>query len=207
MTTELYSQFLSIAAIHLLAVMSPGPDFALIVRQSLFYGRKIALATSIGIGAGILFHIFYCIVGIGLIISNNPYIFNIIKISGGLYLIYIGYKSIISISNVALEDTINSPKLSSYNAFLEGLLTNILNPKATLFFLSLYTFIINEQPEIYIQILYGAWMSLATTAWFCFISILLTNSLILKPINNFTNIIQRITGVGLILIGIKLILI
>ena len=207
MVTELYYQFLSIATIHLLAVMSPGPDFALIVKQSLSHGRKTALATSIGIGTGILFHIFYCIVGIGLIISKNPYIFNIIKISGGLYLIYIGYKSIVSISNVAPEDTINSPKLSSCNAFFEGLVTNILNPKATLFFLSLYTFIINEQPEIYIQIIYGAWMSLATTAWFCFISILLTNSLILKPINNFTNIIQKITGVGLILIGIRLILI
>ncbi len=207
MTIELYSQFLSIAIIHLLAVMSPGPDFALIVRQSLLYGRKTALATSIGIGFGILFHIFYCIVGIGLVISKNPYIFNIIKISGGLYLIYIGYKSIVSISNLTLKETTNVPKLSFYNAFFEGLVTNILNPKATLFFLSLYTFIINEQPEIYIQILYGAWMSLATAAWFCFISTLLTNSLILKPINNFTNIIQRITGVGLILIGIRLILI
>ena len=207
MATEVYYQFLSIAVIHLFAVMSPGPDFALIVKQSLSHGRKTALATSIGIGTGILFHIFYCIVGIGLIISKNPYIFNIIKISGGLYLIYIGYKSIVSISNQTLEDTANASKLSSHNAFFEGLVTNILNPKATLFFLSLYTFIINEQPEIYIQILYGAWMSLATAAWFCFISILLTNSLILKPINNFTNIIQRITGIGLILIGIRLILI
>jgi len=207
MATELYYQFLSIATIHLLAVMSPGPDFALIVKQSLSHGRKIALATSIGIGTGILFHIFYCIVGIGLIISKNPYIFNIIKISGGLYLIYIGYKSIVSIFNQTLEDAANASKLSFYNAFFEGLMTNILNPKATLFFLSLYTFIINEQPEIYIQILYGTWMSLATATWFCFISILLTNSLILKPINSFANIIQRMTGVGLILIGIRLILI
>ena len=70
-----------IAIIHVFAVMSPGPDFALIIRQSLSYGRKISIITSIGIGTGILFHILYCVIGLGMIISKYSYIFNLIKIS------------------------------------------------------------------------------------------------------------------------------
>ena len=82
MLTELYPQFLTIATLHLFAVMSPGPDFALIIRQSLYHNRRASIITSIGIGTGILFHIFYCIIGIGIIISKSIYLFNIVKIFG-----------------------------------------------------------------------------------------------------------------------------
>ena len=74
MLIDLYPQFLSIAIIHLFAVMSPGPDFALIIRQGLRYNRKASIITSIGIGAGILFHILYCVLGIDFISSGNNYI-------------------------------------------------------------------------------------------------------------------------------------
>ena len=207
MPTELYPQFLTIAILHLFAVMSPGPDFVLIIRQSLCYNRKTSIITSIGIGVGILFHIIFSITGIGIIISNSIYLFNIIKISGGLYLIFLGFKSI---TNKAAENLTENLKLSNntpqkMNAFSMGLFTNILNPKATLFFLSLYTFIINEQPEIYIQALYGLWMSIITALWFCLLSIILTNKFIVQRIEKKLNIIQNITGTMLILIGVQLV--
>ena len=205
MLTDLYLQFLSIATLHLFAVMSPGPDFALIVRQSLCYNRKTAIITSIGIGVGILFHIFYCIIGLGIIISKHIFIFNIIKISGALYLIFLGLKSLIEKSKIEIGLD-NSKKRDSINSFLTGLLTNILNPKATLFFLSLYTFIINEQPSLKIQTFYGIWMSIVTGLWFCFLSLILTNKSILNRINKFLHVIQKGTGAMLIAIGIKLLL-
>jgi len=205
MLTDLYLQFLSIATLHLFAVMSPGPDFALIVRQSLCYNRKTAIITSIGIGVGILFHIFYCIIGLGIIISKHIFIFNVIKISGALYLIFLGLRSLIEKSKIEIGLS-NSKKRDSINSFLTGFLTNILNPKATLFFLSLYTFIINEQPSLEIQTFYGIWMSIVTGLWFCFLSIMLTNKSILNRINKFLHIIQKGTGAMLIAIGIKLLL-
>ena len=202
MLTELYPQFLTIATLHLFAVMSPGPDFALIIRQSLYYNRKTSIITSIGIGTGILFHIFYCIIGIGIIISKSIYLFNLIKILGGLYLIFIGYKSLFKKSKI--DENITKNISSNINSFSMGLLTNILNPKATLFFLSLYTFIVNEQPIIYIQIFYGIWMSIITTLWFCFLSIILTNKTATKRINRSLHIIQNGCGIMLIIIGIRL---
>jgi len=207
MLTELYLQFLTIAILHLFAVMSPGPDFALIIRQSLCYDRKTSIITSIGIGVGILFHILFCITGISIIISSSIYLFSIIKISGGLYLIFLGFKSLLNKAALNLNEdsplSENTP--GKINAFSMGLFTNILNPKATLFFLSLYTFIVSEQPIIYIQALYGIWMSIITGLWFCFLSIILTNKLIVQRIGNIFNIIQNITGIMLIIIGIQLV--
>tara|TARA_Y100000996_G_scaffold208192_1_gene163369 strand:- start:983 stop:1549 length:567 start_codon:yes stop_codon:yes gene_type:complete len=186
--------------------MSPGPDFALIVRQSLCYNRKISIITSLGIGFGILFHIFLSITGVGIIISNSIILFDIIKISGGLYLIFLGYNSIASDVEIVLKVDQKSENIkNNINAFLNGLITNILNPKATLFFLSLYTFIVNNQPIIQIQVFYGIWMAIITTLWFCFLSIILTHSIIRKKIQKFLNIIQNITGIMLIAIGIQLI--
>ncbi|MAQ42983.1 MAG: hypothetical protein CMG25_00605 [Candidatus Marinimicrobia bacterium] len=206
MLTELYPQFLTIAILHLFAVMSPGPDFALIVRQSLCYNRKISIITSLGIGFGILFHIFLSITGVGIIISNSIILFDIIKISGGLYLMFLGYNSIASNVKIVLKVDQKSKNIkNNINAFLNGLITNILNPKATLFFLSLYTFIINNQPIVQIQIFYGIWMAIITTLWFCLLSIILTHSIIRKKIQKFLNIIQNITGIMLIAIGIQLI--
>ena len=80
MLAELYPQFFTVAILHLFAVMSPGPDFALILRQSLIYNRKISVVTSFGIGVGILFHVFLSITGIGIIISNSTQVFMLIKI-------------------------------------------------------------------------------------------------------------------------------
>ncbi len=203
---DLYIQFLSIATIHLFAVMSPGPDFTIILKQSVSQGRKASIVTSLGIGVGILFHVFFCIIGLGLVISQSSMLFNIIKILGALYLGFIGIKSILGDKNIneSHEGDIENQKL--LNSFTLGLLTNILNPKATLFFLSLYAMIITSETSISIQVAYGIWMSLITGLWFCLLSIFLTNSFIENRINRFSYIIQIGTGVVLIFFAIKLLL-
>ena len=203
---DLYIQFLSIATIHLFAVMSPGPDFTIILKQSVSQGRKASIVTSLGIGVGILFHVFFCIIGLGLVISQSSMLFNIIKILGALYLGFIGIKSILGDKNIneSHEGDIENQKL--LNSFTLGLLTNILNPKATLFFLSLYAMIITSETSISIQVAYGIWMSLITGLWFCLLSIFLTNSFIENRINRFSHVIQIGTGVVLIFFAIKLLL-
>ncbi len=140
------SQFITVALIHLLAVMSPGPDFAMVTRNSLVYSRKSGVYTSVGLGLGIMVHVMYCLLGIGLLISRSIILFNVIKYIGAMYLIYIGYKSLKAkpqnISEVnkvsAMEKT-----LTPLNSIRIGFLTNVLNPKATIFFLALFTQVIN----------------------------------------------------------------
>ena len=97
------AEFITVATINILAVMSPGPAFAMIVRNSLIYSRKTAIISAIGLGFGVGLHIVYCLFGIGLIISKSTVLFTILKYIGAGYLFYIGYQSLnpnISLLNI-----------------------------------------------------------------------------------------------------------
>lgn len=201
---DLYIQFISIAIIHIFAVISPGPDFAIIVRQSIASGRKAALSTSLGIGTGILGHTTLCMLGLSMIIAESNFLFNLIKVLGASYLIYIGIMSIAHRNDIQKIDDNKTSKQTQGESFKLGLVTNILNPKATLFFLSLYAIIITDQTTMQVQVLYGLWMAIITTLWFSFLSILLTNKNVLKKIHSISSKVQLGTGLFLIVFAIKL---
>ena len=190
---------------HLFAVMSPGPDFILIAKQSLCHGRIISLYTSLGIGFGIIIHILFSVFGLGLIIYESKFIFNFITILGSFYLTYLGLQALMIKTSFRISDrNADINDFISFKAFKIGFITNILNPKATLFFLSLYTFILSTNPPIYIQLIYGFWMSIITVLWFSFLSIVLTNKKTAYTFRNFGVRIQKIMGFMLAGIGIKM---
>ena len=201
---DLYLQFISIATIHLFAVMSPGPDFIIIVRQSISSGRRSALMASLGIGIGILMHVTVCIFGLGMIIKESDLLFKVIQIIGSLYLVYLGIISIKSKDSSTKSKYNDEFNFNEFQSFKLGFLTNVLNPKATLFFLSLYVLIISNNTPFQFQILFGLWMSFATGLWFAFLSLILTNKSILSKIEFMSTKIQRLTGVILIIFAIKL---
>ena len=91
--------FFSAALAHLLAVMSPGPDTAIIFHQSFTKGRRASIFTALGIGFGIFVHCFFAISGISLLIYSSDEAKLFIKIFGGLYLLYIGLGFFIFKSN------------------------------------------------------------------------------------------------------------
>ena len=96
-------EFFTVAILHLFAVASPGPDFALVTRQSLRYNRKVAIWTSLGIGAGILFHSLLAITGLVLLITSKELLSTILKIIGSLYLLYLN-QSFYSIRNILVPN-------------------------------------------------------------------------------------------------------
>ena len=77
------NEFLTIALVHLVAVASPGPDFAVVVRNSVAYGRRIAIYTSIGIGLAILLHVAYSLVGLSVVIATTPWFYLFLGFFGG----------------------------------------------------------------------------------------------------------------------------
>ena len=89
-----WTEFLTIAVAHLFAVASPGPDFAVVTRQSVTGGTKAGLWTSFGVAVGILLHVGYCILGVALIVSQSPTLFNAMKYIAALYLFYLGAQSV-----------------------------------------------------------------------------------------------------------------
>ena len=201
-------ELITIAGIHLLALISPGPDFAMIVKQSIVHSRRTSLLTSVGLGLGIAVHVFYSLIGIGLIISQSIIIFNIIKWVGAVYLIYIGIMSLRSKAKNIVENTgLNGAEsISTFQAIKTGFLTNAFNPKVTLFFLALFTQVINLNTPTVIKSAYGLEMILATMIWFSFVSIVLTNPIIKNKFLKVSHIVEKITGGILIVFGIKVLL-
>ncbi|HKJ04687.1 MAG TPA: LysE family transporter [Geopsychrobacteraceae bacterium] len=202
---EYLGEFLTIAFIHLLAVASPGPDFAIVLRQSIVVGRTPALWTSIGIGIGIMVHVAYCLLGLGLIISQSIMLFNLIKLIGACYLLYVGWKSLrAKPTAVTAESDFNVPIPRAVQALRIGFLTNALNPKATLFFLSLFSVVINPDTPATVQLGYGIYMCFATAIWFCGLSLFLTQPKIRFFFTRFGHWTERVMGAALIALGLKL---
>jgi len=203
------NEFIIIAVAHLIAVISPGPDFALIIRQTVKYNRKVAIFSSLGIASGILFHITYCILGFALLLSNNMTIYIIFKMLCASYLLYLGVVSLIKNNNINIRldnksDEINKG-LSFFHAYKEGLITNIFNVKATFFFLSLYSFINISTPKL-IQLFYGLWMTIITGCWFILISIFFTNNIVTKFTEKYSDNLNKAMGIVLIYIAVKIFL-
>ena len=121
--------------IHLVALVSPGPDFVVACRNSLLYSRTIGIYTAVGFGLGICVHISYAVFGLSWLIANNELIFTVIQYLGAFYLMLIGIQSLRSFqSQIGQEPATASSRISPFRAVRIGFITNVLNPKATLFF-------------------------------------------------------------------------
>ncbi len=208
MTNLYFSQFLTIAIVHFFAVASPGPDFAVIVRQSIAHGKQTGIWTSIGVGCGILVHVSYSLFGLGVIVSQSIVLFNVLKIMGGMYLVYIGLKTLRarpkSEAMLVADGGKESTAQTAGQAIWTGFLTNGLNPKATLFFLSLFTVVINPETPFLIQAGYGVYMAVATAVWFSGVSLFLGHPLVRQKFFKLGHWFDRITGAVLIALGVKL---
>ena len=163
--------FLWSALAHLIALTSPGPDTAIVLRQVSLHGRVEGIKAAIGIGLGIYFHCLLAINGISLIILSNELYKLIISLIGGAYILYLGMSMFISNSEVSTEINNNQSK----NSFLNGLITNIFNIKAFLFFVSLFSIIIDNLNGIYFYI-YPIYFAAMSSIWFIFLSFVVTTS-------------------------------
>lgn len=197
----------TVTVINILGAVSPGPDFIVTVQNSIQHSRLKGFLTGLGIACGLLIHISYCAAGIGLIISTSPWLFSLFKIAGSSYLIWLGISSILSKSHTKeVDETGEKTMISNRKAFRTGLFTNLLNPKAMLFFLSLFTFVMNPMPPVPIVIICGAIIFLTAVVWFAMVSCFFTEKHIQKVFFRFEKTINSILGLILIYIGIRVLL-
>jgi RhtB (resistance to homoserine/threonine) family protein len=194
----------TVTIIHLLAAISPGPDFIMCVRNSLTYSRKTGIWTAVGFGGGIAVHIFYSLAGIAFIISKSILLFNFIKFLGAGYLMYIGLKSFFSKSSkIELKEHQKKENITPLLAIKIGFLTNVLNPKATLFFLSLFTLVISPNTPTFVMGIMSVIMIINTMLWFSLVSIFLTQKRIRSVFERFQNVFNKTLGGLLVALGIK----
>jgi len=198
----------SIALIsHALAVVSPGPDFVMALKNSLTYSRKTGVYTAIGFGIGIGIHVLYSLLGFALLIKESPMLFNTIKYLGAIYLVYIGIQSLLDKSeSKTINNLTKKTDISPFKAIQMGFLTNVLNPKASLFFLSLFTFIMESNPNVLTLTLISVLMMINTAIWFSMVAYFFYIPVIQKKYLQLQSVINKALGILLIITALLIVL-
>lgn len=174
-SVTLWAEFATIAIAHALAIVSPGPDLALVLRQSINRGRRAALWTSVGIGCGVALHFSYCVLGLGLLLQAAPVVMRLVKFAGAAYFGWVGLRLLRSRPRPDAMDA--APEASAQgacDALRGGLAVNLLNPKAVLFFMALFALRVSPSTPRLVQAGYGVWCAVVTVGWFSLVSILFT---------------------------------
>lgn len=179
-----WTQFAKVAVAHLLAVASPGPDFAMVVRQSLAHGRRAGIWTSLGIASALLVHITAALLGIALLLRTYPVAFTAAKFVGAGYLAWIGARALFGRPQVEMaappagsEAALGRPGApAAASAWTTGFITNVTNPKVVLFMAAIFTSLIDPATPRLIEAGYGLWMVAVNIAWFTLVAYVFTRA-------------------------------
>jgi len=203
---ELIQGLILISSIHLLAAASPGPDFVLVSQQTLSNGKKAGIMCSIGIALGLSIHITYSAFGLATVIANSSSALWAIKILGGGYLIYLGIKGLKAKPTDSTESNITTPtKYSAKKSIGVGFLCNALNPKAPIYFVSLFTVVLSPNMPAYQIAIYGAWIMLIQFTWFSLLVGILSRPSINLRFKKYGHWIDRVLGGAMVALGLKVI--
>ena len=180
---------------HLFAVMSPGPDTAIIIREVSHNKRRGGLFCAFGIGVGILIHCYLAVFGISTLLLSNNIAGDFISMCGSFYLLFIGISSFKSKSLTSQKSQLMT------SSFINGFVTNIFNVKAFIFFVSLFSIILNGDITSVGKIFIPIYFSIATFLWFSFLTLALTHDNIQKRWEPVQEIVNKISGSILIVLG------
>jgi threonine/homoserine/homoserine lactone efflux protein len=186
-------------------ILTPGQDMILVMSRSISQGQKAGIMTALGVSVGLLGHTLFATFGLGSLLMASEWLFNIIKFIGAAYLIYIGYQLLTSKEpKLSMK---NMPKASYKKMFMQGAISNIMNPKITIFYFSyLPQFVTlnssNETLQLFILGITFALLTFFIKSTIGFISGLLSFWIKAKPI--VLKYINKTSGVILILLGLKL---
>ena len=197
------TEWIAVITITLLAVISPGPDFAMVSRNSLLLSRLSGVLTALGIGLGVLVHVSYTLLGVGLLIQQSAWLFTTIKLLGALYLIHLGLKMLRTQKPGDFAHSALVP-VSDLEALRTGFLTNALNPKTTVFIVSLFIQVVRPDTSLGMQVSYGLFIAVAHIAWFAIVAMCFSAGAVRERLLAVRHWIDRAFGGLLVFFGVLL---
>jgi RhtB (resistance to homoserine/threonine) family protein len=202
-SNAMLDQILLIVSVTSLVMVTPGPDMVLVLRNTLVGGRRAGSHTAMGILSGNLIHITYCILGVGLLISQSIVAFSVLKSASAAYLIYLGIMTFRS--NVKSVDTSTVERRHTDRSwFLQGFINNLLNPKGALFYLGVFTMVITPDMSAGTMLVLIVTMMLVSASFWLFFVYTLDRPMIRRRIDRSQQVVIRMSGVILILLGLRL---
>jgi len=196
-------KLLIVLGVTTLCMLSPGPDMVLVMRNTLAGSRRRGGLTALGVLTGNLFHIGYCAVGLALLISRSPVVYNVLRIAGALYLVYLGVQGLRT-SDYDGADRSALARTRRRAPFWQGFANNLLNPKGSLFYLGVFTQVITPDVSVaQTALLVAVMVSVSALFWIVFVQTLHL-PMIRAAVENSKGAIDRIFGVVLIAVGARI---
>jgi RhtB (resistance to homoserine/threonine) family protein len=198
------AEIVAVGTIAIFMAILPGADFIMVTRTSIYNGRLAGLYMSLGMCLSVCIHASYSIAGLTVVIASSPWLFSTIKYLGAAYLIYIAWQLLTTRSQLNKDHSTTITEMSPFKALRLGFTCNILNPKTSIFFLSIFTQVISIDTPLIMQISYGLIIMLTHLIWYSGVALLLSHPKVLPRFNQQKQKIDKIAGFILMLIAIKL---
>lgn len=198
------AEIIAVTSIAVLMAVIPGADFVMVTRTSMRNGRLAGLYTTLGVCLSICIHAGYSIAGVAVVIANSVWLFSLIKYCGTAYLIYIAWQLLTIRELLNTQQANESLKISNLAALRLGFMSNILNPKAPIFFVSIFTQVVSLETPLVMQISYGLIIVFAHLVWFGCVALLISHPNLLPRFNRHKLKIDMAAGIMLLLFAIKL---
>ena len=186
------------ATICIVGAMSPGPSMALIIRNSIKYGRVSGILSSVGHAIGIGIYAGVSVAGLQIILINNIFLFNTIQFCGSVFLLVLG---ILFLRDTGQKLSIQD-KQKSVNSFMQGFAISILNPKILIWFAAIFSQFIEISSTNFVKLTMVLIASSIDGLWYIILTIIVTGFGLKQFLENNTKIIQNISGFVLIFISI-----
>ena len=205
--TELFSSVLTLLVVHFIATVSPGPEFMLISKETLTKGRKAGFVSLAGTLSGLGIHILYSAMGLAAVLASSPQALLVIQVLGGSYLIYLGIKGLRAKPatdeqgchiNISVESSETYRKI-----FKAGFICDVLNPKAPVYYVTLFTLVLSPDMPVQHLVIYAACIAAVHAGWFTLVILLLSTPSINQVFRQMNHWIDRVLGGAMILIGLK----
>lgn len=197
------AETLAVILITILAVISPGPDFAMVTRNSYLFGRQAGLLTALGIALGVQVHVAYTMLGVAVFLAHSPTLLLAVKLIGAAYLVYIGLKTAINRTPLDIDQPTQQP-VSRREAFKTGFLSNALNPKTMLFVVSTFSQVVHPGTGLLREYAYGLFISAAHWIWFSLVAVFFTHATLRTAMVRKQRLFDRVIGTVLVGLGAAL---
>jgi threonine/homoserine/homoserine lactone efflux protein len=210
MTVGIFAIITTVVVAHFLALVSPGPDFLLIVKSAVRNTKGQALGVAVGIALANGIYITLCIVGVGSLLATSLVVMTVLKILGGLFLLYVAYHALRSkkadYAFVSAETTDPTVGQKSFGReFATGFLSGISNPKNIIFYLSLFSVVLTNDVGLGFKVGLGVWMTTVVFLWDGFIIFVLSQKRVKRVFGRVAFYVDKVAGTILGLIGLKLV--
>ena len=193
-------------ASSILLNITPGQDTMYIIGRSVAQGRRAGILSALGIGAGVLVHTLLAALGLSVILATSSAAFAVVKYAGAAYLVWIGIGFILNRGGRQTLDDTPAPAPHAWTIFRQGVLTNVLNPKVALFFLSFLPQFVSPQaqPAFLSFLVLGLLFFTTGSIWCIFLVTAATWLSVRFRRRSAGGMLKKITGALFIGLGVRL---